>query len=87
MTTDDMDAGERVRQILAQRIREAREGKTMTRKDLAAGITALGVPTTADSVRQWENAVAAPRWLMSVAIAQVLGYKWSELFNLDRVTL
>lgn len=81
------DPAQQIRNLLALRIRSAREARGMTRKQLADGIRALGPAVTADAVRQWETAVASPRWLMSVAVAQVLNVSWLSLFSLEGETL
>ena len=86
-STDQNDPAERISQLLAQRIRTAREAEQISRQDLAARINALGVKVTVHAVSQWENAIATPRWAMSVAIAQSIGVAWSTIFNLDGVTL
>jgi len=86
-STDQNGPAERISQLLAQRIRTAREGAEITRQQLADRITALGIKVTVHAVSQWENAVAIPRWATSVAIAQSIGVAWSTIFNLDEVQL
>lgn len=82
-----VDPAERIRRQLGTRIRTTRETQGVSRKQLAEGIRALGLAVTADAIRQWETAVASPRWLMSVAVAQVLNVSWLSLFSLEGETL
>lgn len=81
------DPAKRIRLKQGNLIRQIRTMRGMSRQELADAIAEQGVTITVHSVSQWENAVASPRPVMTIAIAKALDVPWSTIFSLDGETL
>lgn len=74
-----------VRQAQGERIAAARQQAGLTQLQLAERLTAAGISTRHQSVSMWESGETSPSAARQRVLAEILGYRWRDLFDVAGV--